>query len=363
MGLIRSSSSPSNSRMNVAATLCGPAVTATGSVDTVRPSGSDSDDPAVDLHERGARAVDRDFHLDLADRAAEQRARGLAVQQQLELVVTVGEEVVRDDDSAARAKGRAFDAFLLRLRARHFVRRRARVSRGVADDRARDVGRRAQVALHHRRRRHLDVRDVVEARADRVRRQIFRHVDVDAEHRLDRGRVFRAVEPLEGPATGIRRGGRGVERGLERRHEPHAGSAIRLRLALGRHQTRAQLANHLLGGRRVIGGVRDVELVERHLALQVVVVVTAAAVFANGVVGGETRRGGGRGRFEKHVRKWCGHAGRARAHRQDCEEHRRHTHNHWSLHGAPRRYEKNLHLRLPCVEWSQGLTPGGAKWP
>ena len=92
--------------MNVAETLRGPARTWIAGVETVSP-------PAVDLEQRGALAVDRDFHLDVADRAAEEQPGGFAVEQQLELVFAVGGEVVRDDRAAARAERRALDTSFL----------------------------------------------------------------------------------------------------------------------------------------------------------------------------------------------------------------------------------------------------------
>src|SRR5262249_50789352 len=68
---------------------------------------------------------------------------------------------------------------------------------------------------------------------------------------------------------------------------------IGLRLAFRRHQPGPQFADHLLAGRRVIRGLRDVEAFEIELALEVVLIVTTGAEFLDGVVGRKTRRGVG----------------------------------------------------------------------
>ena len=63
---------------------------------------------------------------------------------------------------------------------------------------------RAQVAHHQGRRERLDVGDVVEAAADRVRRQERIDVDVQIEQIADETGVFGSVETLERPAAGTR---------------------------------------------------------------------------------------------------------------------------------------------------------------
>ena len=161
------------------------------------PSGSASAQPPVDLHQRGAFAIDRHFHLDIADGAAEQRPGRLAVQQQLELVFAVGGEVVGDDGAAAGAERRAVEAVLLRARARDVVGHRGGVGGRIADGEAADVRRRTHVALHRRRRRHLHVGDVVEAGADGVGGQEGVDVDVESEQRFDRRGVLGAIQALE----------------------------------------------------------------------------------------------------------------------------------------------------------------------
>jgi hypothetical protein len=148
--------------------------------------------------------------------------------------------------------------------------------------------RRAQVALHHRRRRHLHVGDVVEARADRVGGQIFADVDVQSKERPNRSRVLRAIEPLEGatPRVAVRRGD-GVESRLERGDECTARSRIGFpRSFLGWHQAGAQLADDLLRNVRTLGGLRDVKRGERQLTALHFVVVAADAERLDGVVRG-----------------------------------------------------------------------------
>ncbi len=291
-------------------------------------------DPAIDLHERGALAVDRDLHLNVANGPAEEQPGRLAVQQQLELVLAVGREVVRDDRAAARAERRALDAILLRLRSRHVVRRRGRIGRRIADRDAAHVRRRAHVALHHRRRRRLHVGDVVEAGADRVSRQIGADVDVESEERPDRGRVFGAVEPLEHAASGIRlRRGRGVEPRFERRDDRQARRGRRLQRAFLRHQAGAQLADHLLAELRVLADFRDVELLERQLAFLREVVVTLEAVFFEECPGVGCRAGRtghllarcGRDAGRKGVRRGasCRMTGQAGSKRHRGAQHRR----------------------------------------
>ncbi len=78
--------------------------------------------PSIDLHHTDAFTVDGHFHLDRTHCAAEKRAGGLAVQQELELVFAVRRKVVRHHRAPARAERRAVQAILLRAGAGHVVR-------------------------------------------------------------------------------------------------------------------------------------------------------------------------------------------------------------------------------------------------
>src|SRR5439155_1575833 len=92
---------------------------------------------------------------------------------------------------------------------------------GITHRHAADVGGGTQVALHHGRRWHLHVGDVVEARADRVGGQIRADVDVESNQRPNGGGVVRAVEPLERstPRVGVgRRRRKGEDRQLYDEH-------------------------------------------------------------------------------------------------------------------------------------------------
>ena len=122
----------------------------------------------VDVHQRDALAVDRDFDLLAAIRAAEQVAGRSHVQHDLEHVVAVGREHVQHRHAAARAERRAFDVAHLRRGARHLPGGRGRRRVAIADREAADLAGRAQVAFHQRRRDRLRVGDVVEAVADGV---------------------------------------------------------------------------------------------------------------------------------------------------------------------------------------------------
>ncbi len=155
----------------------------------------------------------------------------------------------------------------------------------------------SQVALHHGGRRHLHVGNVVEACADGVGRQVGAHVEVKPEQRAHRGPVLRAIESLKRPASRVGVGRRcGVKGGLEPGHQRHSCGRVRLRMRLGRHHAGPQLADHFFSQLGLVGGASRVKPIERHLTLQVDVVVTVAAEFLERVV---LRRRRHHGRFRR----------------------------------------------------------------
>ena len=133
--------------------------------------GSDSEMNGVDVEQRHPLAVDRDLDLLASRRHAVEEAGGARVEVDLEDVLAIGWEVVDERDPAARTKRRTLDALHLRGSLRGFVRRLAGAGVWIADRQAADLAGRTQVAVHQRRRKGLDVRDVVEAVAHGVRRQ------------------------------------------------------------------------------------------------------------------------------------------------------------------------------------------------
>ena len=73
----------------------------------------------------------------------------------------------------------------------------ARLGGGATDRLAADVACRRDVLLEERRRDAQHGRDVVEAVAGDVLGQHRLHVDVEAQHRLDRARVLGAIETVQ----------------------------------------------------------------------------------------------------------------------------------------------------------------------
>ena len=156
----------------------------------------------VEIDQRDALAVDRELDLFLEvvrghRIAAGEAAERLVVQRRLQHVMAVGRERVHDRRAAARAHRRAVDAAHLRRGARNLVGHRRRRGIAIADGKTADLARRAQVAVHQRRREALRIGDVVEAVADRVGRQVGRHVDVDVQQIAHRVLILGAIEALE----------------------------------------------------------------------------------------------------------------------------------------------------------------------
>ena len=133
------------------------------------------------------------------------------------------------------------------------------------------------------------------------------------------GRILGPIEPLEHPASGIRvgRGGR-VEPRFEGSGKGRARRQCRLQRPFLRHQSGAELADHLLAKRRAPADLCDVESLERELALLRHVVVTLDAILRDECVvigsgAGTWRllRGGGEA-----------HSQRQGAAKQPCDEKR-----------------------------------------
>jgi len=65
---------------------------------------------------------------------------------------------------------------------------------------------------------------------------------------------------------------------FERRNQSRVGGRIRLLLTWRRHHASLQLADHSFGEFSVVAGLRDVEVLERHVAAFELVVMAVAAV-------------------------------------------------------------------------------------
>ena len=116
--------------------------------------------------------------------------------------------------------------------------------------------------------------------ADGVRRQRARdRACVEREQIMNRVGVLRAVQACERLRAGVRRarGGR-VEVVLESCGHAVEHAALGTRLALGRHQARAQLADDGFPNRGVARHVGAVDGVEREPARDVRLVVAAEAI-------------------------------------------------------------------------------------
>ena len=173
-----------------------------------------------------------------------------------------------DRDAAARADRRAVDVAHLRAGAADLVGDRGRAGVAIADREAADLARRAQVALHQRRRKRLHVGDVVEALADGVGRQERGDVDVDAEQVAHRVLVLRTVQALERTPAGIRDSARRRRRSRvsSESHERRDRGRVRAPRVGRRHHAGAQLADHLLRDVGMLSDGRGVEAGEHQLA-------------------------------------------------------------------------------------------------
>jgi hypothetical protein len=224
-------------------------------------------------------AVDRDLELFTRRRSAEQEPVGVAMQIHPEDVVAVGRKRMHHREAAARPERRAVGARELRGGLGHAVVRLARGGVGIADRERTRLARRAQVPLHQRRRERLNVRDVVEALADRVGRQERGGIDVDREQVSDRPGVFGPVEALEWPSARIRiEGGRGVDPGLERARERREDCRVGPARSGGRHHAGTKLPDDFLRHRRLGVGGGHIEGRQRQPAALRPIVMTRRAV-------------------------------------------------------------------------------------
>ena len=177
-----------------------------------------------------------------------------------ELVVAVRREVVLDDEAAARAERHPFEPMLLPAGAGRARRRQRdhhvgdvavggqeRLRLGVADRLERDGARGVDVLVDEVGRHLQRGGVVVEVALDVVVGQPGRGVDVQPEQIADGVLILAAIEPAQRHASGAAPGGLGVDFGLEPRHERGRRLAVRATGAGRRHQTAAQLADHLLG--------------------------------------------------------------------------------------------------------------------
>ena len=152
---------------------------------------------------------------------------------------------------------------------------RGRQGGRAEDRRPRDALRRRHVLLHQRRRQREHVRDVVEAVAGVVLREVVRRPQVDTQQVPDRVVVFRAVQPSRGDAAGIRRGHPVDPRelALEPRGDRLALVLVGLGLVGRRHLALAQLEHDLVPALAMIDQRRD----RRHrLEVQIVLVLLVA---------------------------------------------------------------------------------------
>ena len=248
--------------------------------------------PAVEVEERRLLAVDRDLDLFPPIRrvqggtaAAEKLAGRLVVERDAEAILAVGREGVRHRDAAARAVRGALDLIALRHPARHLVDGLDRAGRGVARREPADLAGRAEIAVHQRRRQHLNIGDVVEVGALGVERQIVARVDVETQQVTNRPRVLGAVQTLKAAAARIGiGGGRRVQARLELRGEACQSRFLWPPDAGRRHQAGPQLADHALGHLGLLDGHGDLERRERQVpGAEPVVVATPAGAVDDGL--------------------------------------------------------------------------------
>ncbi len=138
----------------------------------------------------------------------------------------------------------------------------------IADRQPTDVAGGAQIALHQRRRKRLDVGDVVEAAAERIGRQERIDVDLQVQQVGNCLFVFRSIQTLKRAPAWIRvLAGRCIHPSFECCGECAEGFAVgpswRTRR---RHHAGSELPNHLFGDLRVLINGGRVERRERQTA-------------------------------------------------------------------------------------------------
>ena len=246
--------------------------------------------PAIDVEQRRAHAVHRDLDLFRRFRGVQggaavavERAGGLVIERDAEAVVAVRGERVLDREPAARAERGAFHLLALRHPAWHVEGDLAGRGAPVTDRQPADLRGGGQVRLHQGGREQLRVGDVVEVRALRIERQVVAGIDVERQQIADRLRILGPIQPLERPSS--RRYRLGLvhlrfERLGERGQHGRIGAAAPGR----RHLPGPELANHLLGGVAIGGGVVNGVTLEREVAGLGAVAVTSHAGAGNYVL-------------------------------------------------------------------------------
>jgi len=223
-------------------------------------------------------------------------------------ILGIGGEHVVDHHAATRPIWRALE--LIPRMLRDVLRVGVGVIDGgtatLADCVPADGARRVEIRLQQHGRQRLRIRDVVEVGAHLIERQPVAGVDVERQQSLDGAGVLRTVETLEGPTAGVR-GDRGprvevVLQGLDQRQER---VAVRSPGAGRRHHPGPELADHPLGHGGVIEGRRHVEVLQRQVAPEGLIVVAGGAGATHHLVWV-----GGRGSLRETCHRRAGHAAR-----------------------------------------------------
>ena len=219
----------------------------------------------------------------------------------LELVFAIQREIAVDLQPAAGAEGQVLVAAVLGLPHRRDVGVHQHAHVRIAHRRAADLARRRQVALHRCRRDEQRVSQVVEAAARVIGRQQRGVIELlgkirQREQIADHVGVFGA-----GQAVGERQGA-GIwaarRRWLRARAPGGRPRACRTRAAARcarrRHRSRAQLAQDLLPGLRLVAGARDARRIECEACGSQPPVVAGRAVLRDARLrfGGDIRRRG-----------------------------------------------------------------------
>ena len=157
----------------------------------------------------------------------------------------------------------------------------ARLRRIFRDDgRLHDLLRRREILLHQHRRNGQHVADIIEAIARIVRRKIIRRLERHADQIADRVIIFRAVQPPERHASGIRI--IAVTR-KDLRLDPFGNQLhlfdLGLLLFFRRHGVAADVFQHLLPRLRIVHGVRlRLVDIQHEVSLLFAVAMTTVAI-------------------------------------------------------------------------------------
>jgi hypothetical protein len=230
-------------------------------------------------HERGlALAVEQDLQLVRLLQALNVLV-AVPGQADLDLVVAVLGEVVRDQGSAARADRQSFDVLFLGDVRPDPDRVAARRATGASHGQAADLLRRGEVAIQQRGRE-VAHRHVIEPATGLVVGKKRRRIDVERQEVADGVLVLGAVEPSEGVGpAGLRMlGGRAVEGVCEQSDERVVLPPRGTNFSQGRHLACAQFPDGLLPGGRVAGDVLRTQDVERQPRFPIVAVVAGCAI-------------------------------------------------------------------------------------